>query len=95
MEKSDVVPRVAPEVSQRPRGWAERVCRAGLGESWPEDLLSEGGATNPCPPRPTPRSGSRQQAFCEQTQVSLWVPAGENPASLQIVQPSEAVDCHL
>lgn len=49
MEKSDVVPRVAPEVSQRPRGWAERVCRAGLGESWPEDLLSEGGATNPCP----------------------------------------------
>lgn len=38
VEKSDVDPRVAPEVSQRPQEWAERVCRARVGEFWPKDL---------------------------------------------------------
>lgn len=40
MEKPDVVPGVALEVLRKPRGWAE-VCRARLGEPWPEDLVAE------------------------------------------------------
>lgn len=40
VEKPDVVPGVALEVSRKPQGWAE-VCRARLGEPWPEDLVAE------------------------------------------------------